>query len=92
MGMPRRRNYSGRWETLIAKCTKCLNSLLEIAAFRRRNYIIDQVRIIFLIKFYFYGSLASITEKKRMLTDKNVAYLSLSLKRKLYVALGLDFK
>lgn len=38
------------------------------------------------------GLLLPSPKKKRMLTDKNVAYLSLSLKRKLYVALGLDFK
>ncbi|KAK6623609.1 hypothetical protein RUM43_009461 [Polyplax serrata] len=45
MGMPRRRNYSGRWEVLIEKCTKCLNTLLEIGACRRRNYIIDQTNV-----------------------------------------------
>lgn len=43
-GLPRRRNYSGRWEVLIERCTRCLNKLLELAYKRRRNFIIDQVR------------------------------------------------
>ena len=34
-----------RWETLIEKCTRCLNILLEIAAKRRRNYILDQTNV-----------------------------------------------
>ncbi|KAI9565446.1 hypothetical protein GHT06_009238 [Daphnia sinensis] len=44
-GLPRRKNYSGRWEVLIEKCTRCLNILLEIAAKRRRNYILDQTNV-----------------------------------------------
>ena len=43
MGLPRKKNYSGRWDQLIAMCTRCLNTLLDMAAKRRRNYIIDQV-------------------------------------------------
>jgi hypothetical protein len=43
MGLPRKRNYAGRWDVLIDKCTKCLVKLLEIASHRRRNYILDQV-------------------------------------------------
>lgn len=43
-GLPRRRNYAGRWEVLIERCTKCLNKLLELSYKRRRNFIIDQVR------------------------------------------------
>jgi hypothetical protein len=46
MGLPRKRNYAGRWDVLIDKCTKCLMKLLDIAARRRRNYILDQVIII----------------------------------------------
>ena len=42
-GLPRKRNYHGRWETLIQECTKCFNEILQIAAKRRRNYILDQV-------------------------------------------------
>lgn len=44
MGLPRKRNYAGRWDLLIDKSTKCLNRLLEIAAKKKRNYILDQVR------------------------------------------------
>lgn len=54
IGLPRKRNYSGRWEVLIDKCTRCLNKLLEMASSRRRNYILDQVRIPF---FFFYDKL-----------------------------------
>ena len=43
MGLPRKRNYSGRWDALIEKSTKCLNRMLEIASRKKRNYIIDQV-------------------------------------------------
>lgn len=44
MGLPRKRNYSGRWDILIDKSTKCLNRLLEIASKKKRNYVLDQVR------------------------------------------------
>nr|CAD7593177.1 unnamed protein product [Timema genevievae] len=45
MGLPRKRNYAGRWDVLIDKCTKCLVKLLDVAARRRRNYILDQADI-----------------------------------------------
>ncbi|KAH9513107.1 Heteroproteinous nuclear ribonucleoprotein U-like protein 1, partial [Bulinus truncatus] len=45
MGLPRKRNYAGRWEVLIEKATKCLNKLFTIAAKRRRNYILDQTNV-----------------------------------------------
>ncbi|XP_034944568.1 heterogeneous nuclear ribonucleoprotein U-like protein 2 isoform X2 [Chelonus insularis] len=45
IGLPRKRNYHGRWETLIDKCSRCLNKLLEVAATRRRNYILDQTNV-----------------------------------------------
>ncbi|KAK0097283.1 hypothetical protein PV326_002641 [Microctonus aethiopoides] len=46
VGLPRKRNYHGRWEVLIDKCSRCLNKLLEVAATRRRNYILDQAIVI----------------------------------------------
>lgn len=43
MGLRRQRNYSGRWDVLIQQATQCLNRLIEIAARKKRNYILDQV-------------------------------------------------
>lgn len=45
MGLPRKRNYHGRWEVLIDKATKCLNKLFTLAARRKRNYILDQTNV-----------------------------------------------
>ncbi|XP_067007718.2 heterogeneous nuclear ribonucleoprotein U-like protein 1 [Anabrus simplex] len=45
MGLPRKRNYAGRWDVLIDRCMKCLAKLLDIAARRRRNYILDQTNV-----------------------------------------------
>ncbi|XP_059144772.1 uncharacterized protein LOC131931953 isoform X2 [Physella acuta] len=45
MGLPRKRNYAGRWEVLIDKATKCLNKFFTMAAKRRRNYILDQTNV-----------------------------------------------
>lgn len=50
MGLPRKRNYAGRWDVLIDKSTKCLNRLLEIASKKKRNYILDQVCIPFALR------------------------------------------
>ena len=44
MGLPRKKNYAGRWDVLIDKSTKCLNRMLEIASKKKRNYILDQVQ------------------------------------------------
>jgi heterogeneous nuclear ribonucleoprotein U-like protein 1 len=43
MGLPRKKNYAGRWDVLIDKATKCLTRMLEVASKKKRNYIIDQV-------------------------------------------------
>ncbi|XP_064089121.1 heterogeneous nuclear ribonucleoprotein U-like protein 1 [Macrobrachium nipponense] len=44
-GLTRKRNYHGRWDALIEKCTKCLNKLLEMSYKRKRNFIIDQTNV-----------------------------------------------
>ncbi|KAG8448808.1 hypothetical protein GDO86_015762 [Hymenochirus boettgeri] len=45
MGLRRQRNYAGRWDMLIQQATKCLNRLIQIAARRKRNYILDQTNV-----------------------------------------------
>ncbi|XP_036005880.1 heterogeneous nuclear ribonucleoprotein U-like protein 1 isoform X1 [Fundulus heteroclitus] len=45
MGLRRQRNYSGRWDVLIQQATQCLNRLIEIAARKKRNYILDQTNV-----------------------------------------------
>ena len=45
MGLSRKRNYHGRWETLIAQSTQCFERLLKMAVRRKRNYILDQVSV-----------------------------------------------
>ncbi|ESO85822.1 hypothetical protein LOTGIDRAFT_52845, partial [Lottia gigantea] len=45
MGLPRKRNYHGRWEVLIDKSMKCLNRLFRIACKKKRNYILDQTNV-----------------------------------------------
>ena len=53
MGLPRKKNYNGRWDVLIDKATRCLNRLIEIAARKKRHYIIDQVRRVLFVWFFF---------------------------------------
>ncbi|CAL1261481.1 unnamed protein product [Larinioides sclopetarius] len=45
MGLPRKRNYAGRWDVLIQMATKCLNKMFEIGSKLRRNYILDQTNV-----------------------------------------------
>jgi len=45
MGEPRKKHYTGRWDSLIDKATKCLNKFIDIAACKKRNYIIDQTNV-----------------------------------------------
>ncbi|XP_006627593.1 heterogeneous nuclear ribonucleoprotein U-like protein 1 isoform X3 [Lepisosteus oculatus] len=45
MGLRRQRNYAGRWDVLIQQATQCLNRLIQIAARKRRNYILDQTNV-----------------------------------------------
>ncbi len=44
-GEPRKKHFQGKWDHLIQKCTRCLQDWLRVASQRRRNYIIDQVRV-----------------------------------------------
>uniref|UniRef100_A0A8C9UBK7 Heteroous nuclear ribonucleoprotein U like 1 n=1 Tax=Scleropages formosus TaxID=113540 RepID=A0A8C9UBK7_SCLFO len=45
MGLRRQRNYAGRWDILIQQATQCLNRLIQIAARKKRNYILDQTNV-----------------------------------------------
>ncbi|XP_060768561.1 heterogeneous nuclear ribonucleoprotein U-like protein 1 [Neoarius graeffei] len=45
MGLRRQRNYAGRWDILISQATQCLNRLIQIAARKKRNYILDQTNV-----------------------------------------------
>ncbi|XP_060719339.1 heterogeneous nuclear ribonucleoprotein U-like protein 1 isoform X2 [Tachysurus vachellii] len=45
MGLRRQRNYAGRWDVLISQATQCLNRLIQIAARKKRNYILDQTNV-----------------------------------------------
>ncbi|KAI5629645.1 heterogeneous nuclear ribonucleoprotein U-like protein 1 [Silurus asotus] len=45
MGLRRQRNYTGRWDILIQQATQCLNRLIQIAARKKRNYILDQTNV-----------------------------------------------
>ena len=47
MGLPRKKNYAGRWDVLIEKSTRCLNRLFDYACKKKRNYILDQVFMMF---------------------------------------------
>ncbi|XP_051169431.1 heterogeneous nuclear ribonucleoprotein U-like protein 2 isoform X2 [Leptopilina boulardi] len=42
MGLPRKASHQGKWEVIIDKCSRALSKLVDVAARRRRNYILDQ--------------------------------------------------
>lgn len=44
-GAPLKDSYRGRWSVILDKLQKCLSRLVESAAQRRRNYVIDQVNV-----------------------------------------------
>ncbi|TKC45912.1 hypothetical protein EI555_005171 [Monodon monoceros] len=54
MGLRRQRNYTGRWDVLIQQATQCFNRLMQIAARKKRSYILDQTNV--------YGS----TQRRKM--------------------------
>ncbi|GJQ77787.1 hypothetical protein Trydic_g16049 [Trypoxylus dichotomus] len=44
-GNPLKNTVKGRWNLVLEKLSKCLNKLVEVAALRRRNYVIDQTNV-----------------------------------------------
>lgn len=44
-GNPLKNNYKGRWNVILDRLMKCVNILVEAAALRRRNFIIDQTNV-----------------------------------------------
>ncbi|XP_054007453.1 heterogeneous nuclear ribonucleoprotein U [Hylaeus anthracinus] len=44
-GSSQKVNDSSQWDTLINKCSRVLDKLLEMAPTRRRNYILDQTNV-----------------------------------------------
>lgn len=75
MGLRRQRNYAGRWDVLIQQATQCLNRLIEIAARKRRNYILDQVLLLFL---YSVLILTTVSQCALMITFSNGLFIYLS--------------
>jgi len=75
MGLRRQKNYSGRWDVLIQQATQCLNRLIEIAARKRRNYILDQV-----LPFNPHSApiLATVSQCALMITLSNGLFIYLS--------------
>lgn len=47
MGLMRKRNYHGRWDTLIKQASDILNKVFKIAERKNRNYILDQTNVYF---------------------------------------------
>ncbi|XP_067938528.1 heterogeneous nuclear ribonucleoprotein U-like protein 2 isoform X2 [Watersipora subatra] len=44
-GLPRKANYSGRWDVLFDQANECLRKMLETATKRNKNYILDQTNV-----------------------------------------------
>ncbi|XP_025830505.1 heterogeneous nuclear ribonucleoprotein U-like protein 2 isoform X2 [Agrilus planipennis] len=45
-GKPLKNRYQGRWNTVMDKINRCVNTLVKAASVRRRNYILDQTNIL----------------------------------------------
>ena len=45
MGLRRQRNYVGERHAMTQHVTQCLNRLIQIAARKKRNYILDQTNV-----------------------------------------------
>ena len=41
MGLPRKRNYHGRWDVLIDKATKCLNKLFQLGEYESASFLLS---------------------------------------------------
>ncbi|KAF2882590.1 hypothetical protein ILUMI_23607 [Ignelater luminosus] len=44
-GSPLKNSYKGRWNVVLDRLMKCVNVLVETAALRRRNFVIDQTNV-----------------------------------------------
>jgi heterogeneous nuclear ribonucleoprotein U-like protein 1 len=45
MGLPRKKNFAGRWDVLIKQSSDCFNALLKKASNLPRNLILDQTNV-----------------------------------------------
>ena len=53
MGVARKRDVGG-YSKLMDKAAKCLHRLFELAASKKRNYILDQVRLLHTRRLFSY--------------------------------------
>eukprot|EP00094_Tigriopus_californicus_P006584 TCALIF_06340-PA protein Name:"Similar to HNRNPUL1 Heterogeneous nuclear ribonucleoprotein U-like protein 1 (Homo sapiens)" AED:0.04 eAED:0.04 QI:0/0.57/0.37/0.87/0.85/1/8/0/1426 len=74
-GLPRKRNYHGRWDVLISKCTRCFDELLKIATRRRRNYILDQTNVFPTARSRKFKDFTGFTRKAIVVVPENAEYL-----------------
>ena len=54
MGVARKRDVGG-YSKLMDKAAKCLHRLFELAASKKRNYILDQVRLLHTRRLFSYN-------------------------------------